>query len=190
LPFRRSTDPVEFRASSTPPENAETRFLDASRVTSSGRDRFLEGPSAASPERRTKERREAGRAEAGAAKRKVVVKEALGGNGSGRGKSASDEGCGRETEAARSEAPPRRVRMRREKGGKEKETGVSAAAAVGASAMRRRTARRLWRMGGGRAAITGSLELQGRKGKKAPSRGARAHVYSLYGRFTEFMFVS
>jgi hypothetical protein len=100
-----------------------------------------------------------------------VVKEALGGNGSGRGKSASDEGCGRETEAARSEAPPKRVRLRREKGGKE-ETGVSAAAAVGASAMSRRTARRLWRMGGGRAAMTGSLELEGRERKRlAEGRG-------------------
>ena len=69
----------------------------------------------------------------------------MGGNGRGSGKRAWDEGGGRDTEAERSEAAPRRVRFRREKEGKEKATGVTAASAAGGGWMGRRkktTARR------------------------------------------------
>ena len=78
-----------------------------------------------------------------------MEKEALAGNGRGSGKRAWDEGGGRDTEAERSEAPPRRVRFRREKDGKEKATGVAASAAGGGWMGRRKkmTARR--KRGGG-----------------------------------------
>lgn len=85
----------------------------------------------------------------------------MGGNGSGSRKSAWEEGGRRETEAARSEAPPRRVRLRREKDGKETETGVYEEPAVGATRRTTATARRPWRMGGGHGAMIGTGQLEG-----------------------------
>lgn len=129
----------------SPAEDVYTRFFDASNATWSGRDLFPPVPSAAATGsgRSTKERREAGRAEDGEAKRKEVEKEALGGNGRGSGKRAWEEGGGRDTEAERSEAPPRRVRFRREKDGKEKATVVAASAVGGGwRGMRKKTTAR------------------------------------------------
>lgn len=170
---------MEFPASLSPAEYAETRPLDASRVTSSGRDRFLAAvaPTVSGSGMRRKERREAGCVEAGAAKRKEVEKEALGGNGSGSGKSAWEDGGDSETESARSEAPPRRVRLRREKDGKEKEMGVSAALEDGA---RRTTTRRRTR-----AAVAVDWRGVGAMGMEVPNRAraervARAGVLHLW----------
>jgi hypothetical protein len=152
---------VEFPSTSTPAEEAETRFLDASKVSSSGSERFLAArPSASRSGRRRKERLEAGRAAAGEAKTKEVEKEALRGKGRGSGKRAREEGGGRETEVARREAPPRRVRLRREKDGKEKATGLAVAIGVACGRRRRRTAATRRGVRGGGGAI-GELEREG-----------------------------
>jgi len=133
---------------------------------------------------RRKERREAGCVEAGAAKSKEVEKEALGGNGSGSGKSAWEEGGGSETESARSEAPPRRVRLRREKDGKENEMGVSAALEDGARTTTRRRRRgaavsgarkRRWWTGEVVGAMEWKRSAHGREPEQTGWRGPGLH---------------